>query len=759
MKTNIFKKFLSAITSCALLTSLFIPALAFAEDDVELLYLDQFEEFEIDDYSGMLTTLAEVTYSLSFDAEGNACSNTTKFKNKEINSTEELAKEFESMLAVVSDDCWNNTIGENAAEYDANFKNYGYGRILEWYRDVNWEINNSPKEVVVEKVEETPEPEKIEEVEIKVPTTIITDKGTKVLIEENKPVIIEEPVKEEEIIKEEVVEEILEEVKEPEKVEEIVELEPEKEIVEVIEKEESVEEEVIEEEKEPIEEEILEEEKPIEEEIQEDEKLVEEEMLKEEAIVEEIEEEITKEDDEPTEEVKEVEEFVLEDEELEKIVEEQEKELEKIEEEQELPEFWKEMNKLTEEESAPEVDADNDGLTNAEELAAGTDPKENDSDNDGLADAVDPDPLNSDSDGDLIPDGEDSAPETADANEDGISDAAEKNFKLEVAIPGISRAADTDNNGVADIIDKKIEENTGHKIETSFEDTSGDGASDALKAKMGLSPTKNNNASKEFTDAETIIGYKNISKKTAATKTIKTNVKTRVINYNAGDVTTDQTPFFQGNAPEGSTVAFFYKDYRTGKIKLLGKVTAGAKNKFVMESRELPYGTYEIFTRTFDPKGAEIDLTKKIPITIAAEIPGIDKKDLEKPSIIALNAQPDEPTVAKGYTVPGNIVIAEWQSLILSSAVIADQDGYYEIATPKEGLEAGEDHTLWLYSMDPETKIKSENAKVEFSVAESTSVTILNIDNSLSKTIILILLGMLIAGVGIIITVRRKKKA
>ena len=79
-------------------------------------------------------------------------------------------------------------------------------------------------------------------------------------------------------------------------------------------------------------------------------------------------------------------------------------------------------------------DADDDGLTNAEEEELGTDPESSDSDNDGLDDLAEvdggTDPLSADSDGDGLSDGDEvndhgSDPNLVDSDEDGYEDSWE----------------------------------------------------------------------------------------------------------------------------------------------------------------------------------------------------------------------------------------------------------------------------------------------------------------------------------------------
>ena len=98
------------------------------------------------------------------------------------------------------------------------------------------------------------------------------------------------------------------------------------------------------------------------------------------------------------------------------------------------------------------VDGDGDGLTDAEELARGTDPDDPDTDDDGLPDgdevARGTDPLDPDTDDDGLLDGDEVAhgtdPLDRDTDDDGLSDGDE------VAAGTDPRDADTDDDGVAD---------------------------------------------------------------------------------------------------------------------------------------------------------------------------------------------------------------------------------------------------------------------------------------------------------------------
>jgi hypothetical protein len=93
-------------------------------------------------------------------------------------------------------------------------------------------------------------------------------------------------------------------------------------------------------------------------------------------------------------------------------------------------------------------DSDGDGISDANERAAGTDPNRADTDGDGLADSREAqegsDPHAVDSDGDGLLDGEDPVPTGDDIDGDGLTDGEE------VALGSDPRAADSDGDGTPD---------------------------------------------------------------------------------------------------------------------------------------------------------------------------------------------------------------------------------------------------------------------------------------------------------------------
>ncbi|RKG86455.1 DUF11 domain-containing protein [Corallococcus sp. CA049B] len=171
-------------------------------------------------------------------------------------------------------------------------------------------------------------------------------------------------------------------------------------------------------------------------------------------------------------------------------------------------------------------DADNDGLTDAEEAQHGTDPRNADTDGDGLSDGVEvhsgrTDPLDDDSDDDGVLDGNEDAnhdgitqdsetdPTLADSDSDGLSDGLELGLTapqgsgtdpaLFVADADPSTTtdplkADTDNGGVWDGFEDKnhngkVDPGETNPLDAADDvDADGDGVDNATELELGLDP-------------------------------------------------------------------------------------------------------------------------------------------------------------------------------------------------------------------------------------------------------------------------------
>ncbi|PAT05631.1 hypothetical protein CKJ81_09065, partial [Corynebacterium hadale] len=140
------------------------------------------------------------------------------------------------------------------------------------------------------------------------------------------------------------------------------------------------------------------------------------------------------------------------------------------------------------------ADSDGDGLTDGEEKEHGTDPTKADSDGDGVNDGQEvtdgTDPLEADSDGDGLTDGEEKEkgadPLKADTDGDGLSDKEELDGSKNTEYgnePTDPKEADSDGDGLTDRTEIEIGTNP------NVADTDGDGTNDGDEVKAGTNPT------------------------------------------------------------------------------------------------------------------------------------------------------------------------------------------------------------------------------------------------------------------------------
>jgi transglutaminase-like putative cysteine protease len=137
------------------------------------------------------------------------------------------------------------------------------------------------------------------------------------------------------------------------------------------------------------------------------------------------------------------------------------------------------------------LDADCDGVPDADEIRNGTDPNSWDSDLDGLSDGLEQrlgtDPVNWDSDGDGIPDGEEldrrTDPMVRDSDGDGLTDGEEVGYSPEhLAHPSDPLRPDTDGDGIDDGREVLLATRPDHV------DADGDGLTDARELELHTDP-------------------------------------------------------------------------------------------------------------------------------------------------------------------------------------------------------------------------------------------------------------------------------
>ncbi|OQX04063.1 MAG: hypothetical protein BWK73_37430 [Thiothrix lacustris] len=188
------------------------------------------------------------------------------------------------------------------------------------------------------------------------------------------------------------------------------------------------------------------------------------------------------------------------------------------------------VDELDSDDASPDNDSDNDGLTNAQEKAIGTNPLKADTDNDGESDkievganpaspintdgtggndALESDDLDADSDGVVDELDSDDANGSNDTDGDGLTNAQEKllgtnplktdsdgDGKTDATEVGadLSKPIDTDNDGKIDAVESAIidtdTDGTMDELDADIPDTDNDGLNDAEETLLGTDPTK-----------------------------------------------------------------------------------------------------------------------------------------------------------------------------------------------------------------------------------------------------------------------------
>lgn len=349
-------------------------------------------------------------------------------------------------------------------------------------------------------------------------------------------------------------------------------------------------------------------------------------------------------------------------------------------------------------------DTDTDTLTDYEEVKKyNTNPSLDDSDFDGLRDDEEvkiykTDPLKPDTDG------------------DGFTDAIEVKLKTN-PLNKSDFPADADENG----IDDEWERTYGISTLNGSADFDGDGLSNLLEYQYGTSPVDSDTDGDGISDADEILLYGS----NPLEKTDLDNLSMRITNIKDGMTLTDVRPVIQGHAPKPDlTVKLVLRNEFGGEI-VLGTTTSDEEGGFIYTPDfDLMDGSFYLLAKGLDVEAGNVIESPLVGVTLDSTLlvdapkperladQNIDEDViLEEVRVVIVDNKP----VLIGRTGYKNRVFATWQSVLGTSAIVADlAGGEFEIAAPKE-LEKG-DHKVTLYSIRESDMAMSKVVTLNFEV-------------------------------------------
>ncbi len=355
----------------------------------------------------------------------------------------------------------------------------------------------------------------------------------------------------------------------------------------------------------------------------------------------------------------------------------------------------------------PEIkDTDGDEIDDGDEIIVyGTNPRIVDTDSDGLSDGDEvrkhkTDPIKEDTDGDEVPDG----------------------IEIEMGTNPLDRMSfptDANGNGISDDWEIKY----GISPQNGSDDSDGDGLSDLLEYRYGTNPLMPDSDNDGLSDADEVLVYG--TDPLSPTKLSELGVI--ITNISDGMTLTDVRPLIQGIAPKAGMEVKVYLRNEFGHEVELGKTASDTGNAWLIRPEfDLLDGEFFLLAKGLDPDNKKVLSSPLIKVTLNSSL----QVDTPKPERLA-NKNISEEVIIEGLRVDiadskpiligrtgfKNRVIATWQSVIGTSAIVADlAGGEFRIEAPKE-LPFGE-HTVSVYAIRESDRAVSKVIAVNFEVSE-----------------------------------------
>ncbi|MBD3156838.1 DUF4215 domain-containing protein [Candidatus Peregrinibacteria bacterium] len=374
-------------------------------------------------------------------------------------------------------------------------------------------------------------------------------------------------------------------------------------------------------------------------------------------------------------------------------------------------------------------DADNDTIVDRDEqYVFYTDPQIKDTDADSLDDGdevtlYNTNPLVVDTDKDGLDDGEEitthkTDPIKPDTDGDDVPDGVEIELGTD-PLNKMSFPADANGNG----IDDEWEIKYGISPQNGSDDTDGDGLSDLLEYRKGTNPLDPDTDADGISDADEVLVYGS----NPLVITRESDLGMIITNISDGMTLTDARPLIQGYAPQKDMNVEVYLRNEFGHEVSLGKTTSDAGNAWVLTPEyDLLDGEFFLLAKGLDPANKQVLSSPLIKVTLDSSLQ-VDEPQPERLSDKTITEEvlleglrvdiSDSKPMLIGKTGYKNRVVATWQSVVGTSAIVADlAGGEFRIEAPKE-LPFGE-HSVSVYAIRESDQAISKVITLHFTVKE-----------------------------------------
>lgn len=255
------------------------------------------------------------------------------------------------------------------------------------------------------------------------------------------------------------------------------------------------------------------------------------------------------------------------------------------------------------------------------------------------------------------------------------------------------------NEELAKIAEKKY----GIKLTTAYADSDNDGISDAVEIKAGSDPRSADSDRDGKTDAEELSLGTDPAQETDFDLVLK---KPAVTNISEDRTFVSSQPPVRGRALPGSivTVKIIGQD---GSIQIK-KIKVLENGLYSVTPDALKNGAYQISVETHDAEGNLVEQSDIANLNIDTSKKG-STLVLQAPKSTEIQGNID----LQGTAEPGALLEAQWQSVVMTSTILADSEtGEFKLTSPK-GIGAGE-HELTVYGV--KDGVVSKEKKLKFNV-------------------------------------------